>query len=212
MKLEFTNQFKRSWAAIVVGVVGAGVSIYNGIKQRNDAKKKLAALDNKDVPQALLDNQTIATQQANQGLPSEQYAMAMKNIDRQNSFALTRSNSRRGGLGLIPYIQQSSDDAYGKLDAANAAARLQGQNRLMGVNSQIAGIKNQKYQADYNYAMSLEGAGNQNINNGIDSGLAAAGKGASAYGKSRSSRGLYGSSSGGNAWGSSYGYGNSGDE
>lgn len=193
MRTDFTAKLQFSWIAAAVTVVGAGVSIYKGIKQKSDAKKLLAQTQGKEVPQALLDNQRLATQQANEGMPSEQYAVARRNIDRQNNLAIMRSNSRRGGLGLIGQIQQGTNDAYGNLDARSAAMKVNNQGRLMAVNSQIGGFQNQKYHGDYNYARSLQGAGNENINNGIDSGLSAIGSGASGYMKRRSSNnGLYG--------------------
>lgn len=198
MRQEFINQFRRSWVAVAVAGVSAGVSIYKGAKQKSDAKKQLAAINGQEVPQALLDNKGIATQLASQGLPSEQYAMAQKNIDRQNTLALSRANSRRGGLGLISTIQQGTDDAYGRLDAQNAQMRVNNEGKLMNVNSQIGGYQNQKYQGDYNYARSEQGAGNQNINSGIDSALAAVGTGATGYMKQRNNqRGLYGGGYGG---------------
>ena len=84
MRTSFQANLQRSWVAVAVGVVGAGVSVYKGIKQKNDAKKKLAALDGKEIPEEILENKKIAQGLANQGLPSEQYAIAQKNIGRKS--------------------------------------------------------------------------------------------------------------------------------
>ncbi len=184
-----------AWVAVGVGIVSAGVSIYKGVKQKNEAKKQLAALNGKEIPAEALENQKLARDMANQGLPSEQYALAKKNIDRQNALAITASQNRRAGLGLIGKIQQGTNDAYGRLDAQNAAMKVANTGRLMNVNNQIANFRNQKYQGDYNYAMSLKGAGNQNIDNGIDTGISAIGNGFSGYMKQKNNnRGLYGGS------------------
>jgi len=209
MRLNFINARQYSWVGVGSLVVSAGVGIYKGIKQKNEAKKQLAGLEGQEVPQALLENKQIASQLANQGLPSEQYAMAQKNIDRQNNLAIMRANSRRAGIGLISKIQQNTNDAYGNLDARNAAMRVSNTGRLMNVNSQIGGIQNKKYQSDYDYAMSLKGAGNQNINNGIDQGIAAVGSGVAGYQRSRRNNGLYGY--GGSTSGSYYGTADGGE-
>lgn len=190
-----------SWVAAAVGVVSAGVKIYSGIKQKNAAKKQLAELQGKEIPGALLDNQRLATQMAGQGMPSEQYAQAQKNIDRQNNLAIMRAANRRAGIGLISTIQQNTNDANSNLDARNALMRLQNERTLLGVNSQVAGYQNQKYQGDYNYARSLQGAGNQNINSGIDEGIAGIGSGVSGYMSKRRGGGYFGGGSNNAGWG-----------
>jgi len=118
---------------------------------------------------------------AYEGMPSEQYALAQKNIDRNNVNAMFQSNNRRGGLGLIPRILQSTNDAYLKLDANNAAVRNNNLKTLMGVNSDIGAYQNKKFEADYNYGQSLIGAGNENTDNAIDNAIGGLGRGLSDY-------------------------------
>lgn len=169
------------WGAAVGGLVGAGLGLFEGEQQKKQSAKLLAAnqFTPATVPQSALYNQQLAEQQANEGLPSQQYQMAMKNIQRQQSTAMRSAQDRRAGVGLIGQIQQGSNDSQARLDAQNAQVRLQNQQRLMGVNNQVAGYTTQAWQLNeqnrrqqYNYGMQLLGAGNENIIHGIDSGVA----------------------------------------
>ena len=156
-----------------------------GIIQTGKANKLLKGLQfpNEQIPQEITD--AAAT-----GLPSEQYNLAMKNIQRNQLAVLRGSQDRRGGLGLISGIQTGSNDATEKLDAQNAAARQQNQFRLASWKDRVwqNNIKD-KYNRDYGYAMSLKGMGNQNTWGGFDQIL---GAGATAAGN-----GMFGGSGGG---------------
>jgi hypothetical protein len=168
-----------------VGIVGAGYSVYKGIKQSSDAKKMMRdnQRPNESIPQEELSNQQLAQNMSLEGLPSEQYEQAKKNIQRQQAAAIAQSQDRRSGVGTIGAIQQGTNDAYGNLDAASAGMRRQNQLGLINVNSQISGYRDklfdwnqrQKYIENQNYSMSLLGMGNQNIMGGIDKGIAGIG-------------------------------------
>lgn len=182
MRNSFEPRLQRTWIAAGTAVVGIGTQVYNGIKQKNEAKK-LASQNQyhpMGIPREELENQQIAKNQALQGLPSQQYNMAMQNIQRQQQTALAGGQDRRAGLGLIGQTQQNTDDATGRLDVENANARLQNQRSLYGVNNQVAAYKTQDWQnneenrqRNYNYSQQLLGASNENITGAIDSGLAA---------------------------------------
>src|SRR5579864_2930072 len=100
----------------------------------------------------------------------------MKDIERQQAVALRSSYSRRGANGLIGQIQGNTNDALAKLDAQNAAARLNNQRTLLGVNNRVAGYQQNafdwnaknKYNQMYNYQQQLLGAGNANLIHGVD--------------------------------------------
>jgi hypothetical protein len=103
----------------------------------------------------------------------------MQNIQRQQQMALRGAQDRRSGIGLVGSIQQGSNDAQGKLDAANANARLANQRQLMGVNNQVAAYRSRDWRQNeanrsrnYDYGMQLLGAGNANIMGAVDTGLA----------------------------------------
>jgi hypothetical protein len=144
-------------------ILGAGFSYFTGRKQ----KKEGNALINQKFPEYQIP--TEVTQAAAEGLPSEQYAMAMKNIDRQRMASIAGSQDRRGGLATIANTQQIANDATGKLDVANAQARQANQLRLgQYKDKQWQTNVKDKYNRDFQYGMSLLGAGNQNTNTAFD--------------------------------------------
>jgi hypothetical protein len=107
----------------------------------------------------------------------------MKDIQRQQLFALQSAHDRRGGIGALAGIQQGTNDASLNLNVQDAQMRLQNQARLIAQNSRVGNIKRdlydknirQKYNRDYDYAMGLVGAGNQNLISGMDKYLGGAG-------------------------------------
>lgn len=185
--------FLRTWVAAAVGVGTAAYSIGEGIHKKNMAKRALAAANaerpTEQVPQAELDNQALARQNANTGLPSAQYNVAMQNIKNQQMQALQGSQDRRGGLALVGQIQAQGNQANSNLDAANSEQRLKNDQTLMGVNSEIGQWQdkvwqnnyNDKYKNDYNYAMGLLGSGNANVTTGVDQIGAAGSRAAGLY-------------------------------
>lgn len=163
------------------GLVGGAIKGIAGLFQKHKGNKLLAANPRPtyDIPKEVFQNQGIAQQLSASGLPSEQYAQAQQNIQRQQSGAIQAAQTRRGGLGLIGNIQQRTNDATLGLDVQNAKMKVQNMQGLMNANSQVAGYRDKAFQLNklqpYNenraYAMSLLGAGNQNIAGGIDTAL-----------------------------------------
>jgi hypothetical protein len=210
----------------MAGNVGSGlsgiVSGIVGIGQKKKANKILAEnpYPTYQIPKEVFANQEMAQNNANTGLPSEQYSMAMKNIQRNQNAALSAATDRRGGNAAIGAIQGQANNATAGLDAQNAAARMQNQRVLMGVNNNVASFRDRswdwntrnKYDQNHSYGMSLLGMGNANIMHGIDKTLSgliggAASGGGSKGGQSQSMGGLGGNASIGNIGG---GYGGPG--
>lgn len=164
----------------IAGAEAAGglLSGITGLIQKHKANKMLKALQfpTEEMPSDITENKLNVETMANQGLPSEQYQMAMRNIQRQQMNALRAASDRRGGLATVGTNQQATDDAMLGLDVANSKQRVANQQNLYNVNSQVAGWKSklfdanvrQKYLRDYQYAMGLLGAGNQNLVGGLD--------------------------------------------
>lgn len=162
------------------GLIGGG--------QKREGKALLNSLvyPTESIPTAELDNVANAKQMANQGLPSAQYNQAMQNIQRQQLTALTNAQSRRSALDALPSITNTASNATLGLDVANAQQRVKNQMNLQNVNNTYANWQDkvwdnnvkQKYIQNYNYAMGLIGAGNQNTASGVDKGLAGLGLGA----------------------------------
>lgn len=174
------QQQQLTWVAAAVGVGTAAYSIGEGIHKKNLAKKALSAANaerpTEQVPQAVLNSQALAQQNANTGLPSAQYNAAMQNIKNQQMQALSGSADRRGGLALLGQIQSQGNNANLQLDSANSAQRLKNDQSLVDVNSEVGQWQdkawqnnyNDKYKNDYNYAMGLLGSGNANVTTGVD--------------------------------------------
>lgn len=165
---------------LIKGIVGGG--------QKKQGKKIIKQLGDEQVPQELIANQRDSAAMANQGLPSEQYQMAMRNIQRQQLNALRGANDRRGGLAAISALQQGTNDATLGLDSENAQQRIANQRYAMGVNNQVGMFKHNMWERKYNYGMGLLGMGNQNLTGGIDQLFGGVGQGA--YGAYKS--GLFG--------------------
>lgn len=180
---------------VTAGLIGGGAKLLGGLfkgivggGQKRKGRKLLNSLTDpvEAIPQEEIENQNLARQQAATGLPSDQYANAMKNIQRQQLVALRGAHDRRGGLGLIGGIQQGTNDATLNLDVADSKQRIANQNNLMNVNNRLAGWKDKvwqnnvkdKYNRDRSYAMGLIGSGNQNVASGLDDAISGAGMGA----------------------------------
>lgn len=169
----------------ILAIAALASAAVKGISAANQKKKARELLNAagpypvEQMPAEILENQTRARVNANNGLPSEQYNLAMKNIQRQQMNAIKNASDRRAGLAILPAVQQGTNDATLQLDAANAKARMSNERYLDTVNRDVAGWKSKlfrqnvldKYVSDTNYARSVEGAGNQNAVGAVDSGL-----------------------------------------
>lgn len=144
--------------------VGSLIGLIAGGKQKREGRKLLKGLQYPDqqIPSEI-------TNAAATGLPSEQYNMAMKNIQQQQLMALRGAHDRRSGIGLIPQIQGATNNATLNLDAKNSEVRQQNQFRLAGWKDKVwqNNVK-EKYDRDRDYAMNLIGYGNQNTMGGLD--------------------------------------------
>lgn len=162
-------------ANMVSGLVG-GVT---GLIQKGKAKRLLKAAGEQplyNIPQEILRNQKMAELGAAEGMPSQQYNNAMKNIQRSQTNALSGALDRKSALMALPRLQQQANDAYGNLDVQDAQMRRQNQQTLYNVGNTTAQYRDkawntnelQPWQRKYNYAQNLLGAGNQNLMSGID--------------------------------------------
>ena len=184
-------------------LLGGGIGLISGLFQRGKANRLLGQLKRPDYeipPEAI--------QAASEGLPSEQYSQAMRNIQSQQASSIAAAQDRRAALGMIGRTQNITNNAVGNLDARNAEARANNIRRLAGYREKAWDWnKRQKFDQDRNYAMSLLGAGNQNILGGAD--RIGAGIGYMAYGSEGRNRG---GGSNGVPTPSNYGYTGGDDE
>lgn len=166
----------------LIGLAANGVSgllsMFHGFGQTHQAKNMIRnnPFPNMGTPQAILNNQKLAEQQANQGLPSEQYNLAKENIMGSQASAIKMAQDRGDALGAISSVQNNTNNALGNLAVANANARIQNRIRLMNQNNVTGGYqqqawdwnKRQRYMQNAAAATALMGAGRQNIWGGID--------------------------------------------
>lgn len=181
----------------VVGVLGTGYGIYSGARQQAKAKKELAKLNAtqpiETLPTEIKQNQELASLRSKTGLPSEQYSLAMKNIQRQQAKTLRGATDRRMGLNLLASVDDTAQRAQGDLDVQNAIAREKNERVLMDTNNQVANWKKgiydrnirQVWDRNYDYNMGLLGSGNQNVANAIAGGISSLGTLASASASNR---------------------------
>lgn len=179
--------------AIIGAVVAVGSTAYGLAESSNQKRrarhqqqaldKQRAELDAKDkLPTELSQNQQLASIRSKTGLPSEQYVMAQKAIQRQQARTLKSAMDRKMGLGLLASIDDNANRSQLNLDSQNAQARLQNERTLYGINKDVASWKNaklnrdlSKWNSDMDYARAIEGSANQNRVNTIMSGINAAG-------------------------------------
>jgi hypothetical protein len=167
-----------SAASAGVGAVTGLISGINGLFQ--NAKANRLAKQNVrpvyNIPQEITANQQMAQQQATMGLPGAQYAQGIRNIDRNANNALSASQDRGGGLSSIGAIQQGSNDASLNLTAMDSQQRVANLRNLMAQNQTMAQYRDKqwgwndqsKYQENAAAIRALRGAGNANINTGLN--------------------------------------------
>lgn len=194
-----------SWISVAVGVIGTATSLIVGGTQKRKAKKELAKLNAEKpietLPEEIKQSQELANLRAKTGLPSEQYNMAQKNIQRQQQRALRGAADRKMGLAMLPYLDDNANRAMEKLDANNANARRENERTLLDVNTQVGNWKKglydrnvrQIWNRNFDYNMGLLGQANDNIMQGINSGINVAGGIAGKYaGGGGGGQGLFG--------------------
>lgn len=171
---------------IIGAVIGIGATAYSLISSNTKekrAKKELERLNGaapvETIPNEIIQNQQLASLRAKTGLPSEQYAMAQKAIQRQQAKTLRSASDRRMGLGLLASVDDNANRAQGNLDAQNANARLQNEKVSMDINNQVGNWKKgiydrnvrQVWERNRDYNMAVVGQQQQNKANAINSGI-----------------------------------------
>ena len=168
---KFSDHLQRSWVAVGVGVGSAVIKGVAGAKQKKEGR---ALLSSSPRPDYVIPNEV--TQTAKEGLPSQQYDAAMKNIQAKQAQLVGAGQDRRSGLSTLARLQGMSNNATLNLNVEDAKMRRQNQQRLTGYQDKAwAWNKQGKYNEDIGYGMSLLGAGNANTIGALDSAGAAVG-------------------------------------
>ncbi len=163
------------WGTLIGGVVGAGVGLYGAYTQNeaDDNRPKY------EIPSEIKANLSQAQQQALQGLPEEQKAQFIKNMQRQTAYGLGQASSRKAGLIGISGMNQQNNDALENLSVADAQARMANQDKLSGARSQMADYKGQEFQINQEnpyyegkaQQQAQRGANLDSINNAVNTGV-----------------------------------------
>ena len=163
-----------------VGVASLGYGLYNSIDQKNKANKinESNPRPNSVIPEEFKQNQAMAQQMARIGLPQQQYDNQQNAIARNQAGGLRQLGfSANPGAGIASIVR-AGNDANNNLNAADAAARVNNQhfaiqqNGIMGQQelARQQSDKFDKYTENFNHAQALEGAGQQGLNNVVNSG------------------------------------------
>jgi hypothetical protein len=129
-----------------------------------------------NIPQEIRANQQIAQQQATMGMPGAQYEQGLRNINRNTNNMMAAAQDRRGGLAAVGAAQQAANDASLNLTAMDAQQRVSNIRNLMAQNNAMAQYRDKqwgwnqqaKYQENAAAIRALRGAGNANLNTGLN--------------------------------------------
>jgi len=161
-----------------IGGIGTALSIGSSLlgliganKQKKEGKRMLAGLKDPGhvIPPEYEKNLGEAENMARIGLPSEQYNLATTNIQRGTQLGLRQLGKMSNPFAGISSLARNQIDAFAGLDASNAAARRQNMLQAFAARRDMGGQKlaqqqyaQQGYADQYNQAMSMIGAGQQN--------------------------------------------------
>ena len=175
-----------TWVMAGVAVVGGGIKMYQGMKQKEEGEGMEAGLDKPifEIPPEIEKNMSIAEKMEYQGLPPEQKQAFLDNQQRALQSAMKSSSDRRGGLGIISQLQGQQNVSNRQLMLDDISARRENMQQAMQQREVVAGYKMKRfehqyneYSADLDYARAIQGAGIQNQQAGMDSMITGAGQG-----------------------------------
>jgi len=162
--------------AVVAGGVKAGTGIAQARRGSRLQEEADAARVDYTIPEGIEQNVALAEQRGLQGLPEEQKAQYIQNLQQQQLAGLQQAGSRRAGLTGIAAQGQQQILGYQNLLAQDSAARMQNQKEIYAQRTNLAQYQDRAYEANtlvpfYEktaQAQALQGAGRQNISGGLD--------------------------------------------
>lgn len=162
------------------GLISGIRGLFQGGKARKLAKQNIRP--EYEIPKEIEQNLRMAKTRANNGLSTAEYGKAMNNIWRNRNSAMSSAQDRRGGLAMVSTTNQLANDATTSLDVTDARERKDNERFLAGQNQVMAGYKDkqwdynkrQKYEENAAAIRALYGAGERNLNKGLDGIIGAA--------------------------------------
>lgn len=155
-------------AAGIGGAVSLGIAGYGHYKAGKDKKAAQAKMDSLqkpkyEIPEELKKNLSEAESRAVEGLPAEQKAEFVKNLDRNSAANLKASTDRKSGLMGLQAQTSAANDASLNLVSMDAAAKRaseqQKRNDILNARGVIAGAKDKAFGIqDSNYQSQLQSA------------------------------------------------------
>lgn len=201
MKLNFENNFQRTWASTAVAGVSLGASIFKGIKA-NSADKAAAnegaALKRPSyqIPNEFLENRNIAGQQAQGGLSAAEKQYAGEQRERGLGSSLSSLAQTGGGPNEFAGLNKVFDDSLRSQSALDAQTHMQNIQFFTKANEDLAGQKAtqwginelQPYESKLKEIQDRRIAAQTNRNNAVNEGmgsLTAAATGVNSYLKTK---------------------------
>ncbi len=120
-----------------------------------------------EIPQAALENKAIAENAYAEGMPTASYQNQQGAIQRNQTAALYKLGSTKTAASQAGNVVSASNLAIGDLNAQDAMARKQNEERVFRANNILAGYQRQRNQDEINKQVQLESAGLQNIFGGL---------------------------------------------
>jgi hypothetical protein len=146
-----------------LGYAASGLQTIFGIYQYLKSGKRPQS----EIPQAALENKAIAENAYAEGMPTASYQNQQGAIQRNQTAALYKLGSTKTAASQAGNVVSASNLATGDLNAQDAMARKQNEQRLMQANSVLANYQRQQNQDKINQQVQLESAGVQNIFGGL---------------------------------------------
>ena len=164
---------KGGMAQITGGLAKAGqlgLGIYQMYKGNKLAKEAEAMQQDYKTPQVIEDSLTNAKIRALEGMPAEQKAELLQNIEKSTQSGIDALSDRKAGISGVEGLLRNEQGSYMNLASQDASMKLGAEANLQGVQQNYAGYKDREYDINVlqpymdklGAASAMKGAGIQN--------------------------------------------------
>ncbi|MDB4301936.1 hypothetical protein N9924_00065 [bacterium] len=166
-------------AAAAAAVVTAGTGIYQMYQGNKQRKRAEEMQQDYAIPQEILDRLSTAEIQALEGMPAAQKAQYIQNLQGSTQSGINAFQDRKSGLSGVEGILRNEQNSFNNLATQDALTRNNNIQNLQNVRLNQAGFQDKKYDmniyqpymAKLAEAEAMSGAGMQNINNAMNTGV-----------------------------------------
>jgi hypothetical protein len=165
-------------AAASVAIGASAYKVGTGIKQKNDAKELLKDIEdpNYQTPSYIKDNLATAQRRSAEGISAAEENAFLDNTATAETSLINSYRSRKGSMAGAAVAGENRRKSNRDLLVLDAKARQDNELQLMKQRQIMGDYADKEFQIntldkfgrELNYARSLEGAGMNNINNGIE--------------------------------------------